>query len=161
LSRICTAARSNAASRGSKASPAVFCSRMRRAAIKRDEPPDCALAVGICAQHLRHVPDGRRLGFGLAPLGGDLSAFCLESHESSAFALALLYERRSGFLLALDCRQGGASLAPLGSNLDRGVHARLGRAMGGPRRIQAASPAAGQGTLKARMYSSAPAALSS
>jgi hypothetical protein len=54
---------------------------MRRAAIKRDEPPDCALAVGICAQHLRHVPDGRRLGFGLAPLGGHLSAFCLERHE--------------------------------------------------------------------------------
>ncbi|HYV75454.1 MAG TPA: helix-turn-helix domain-containing protein [Candidatus Binatia bacterium] len=87
---------------------------------KRDEPPDCSLAV-----------------------------------------VALLYERRSGFLLALDCRQGGASLAPLGSNLDRGVHARPGRAMGRPRWIQAASPAVAQGTLKARMYSSAAAELSS
>src|SRR5215471_16721002 len=115
--------------------------------------------VGICAQHLRHVPDRRRLGLGLAPLGGHLSA---SAWRVTRVALSRLRSSTSAarafFCLSI------ADRAPVLPRLAAISIAAFTRVLGalwvgleGWSRISRG----GAGHAKARMYSSAAAALSS
>ena len=76
-------------------------------------------------------------------MGRDFGAFGPESDESIVLPLALSTSAARAFWLSITDR--AAPVSPrLGSNLDRGVRARPGRAIGGPGRLQAASPQRGK-----------------
>jgi len=120
----------------------------------------CALAVGICAQHLRHVPDRRRLGLGLAPLGGHLSAFCLESHEIALSRLRSSTSAARAFIWLSIADRAVPVLPRLAATSIAGFMRVLDALWVGLEGYKPHLPQRGRAHQK-RMYSSAAAALSS
>jgi hypothetical protein len=66
----------------------------------QDQPPYCPLAIGVGAEELGHITDGRGVGLDPPAFGGHGGAFRLEGGQSAGRLVSLTGEARTGLALA-------------------------------------------------------------